>query len=163
MDLTLAGWLLAAAIVLHMLEEVIWLPPWSQTAGAWHPPVGRGEFGLSAAVVVLLAVLLAWASQAGGRESLGAYLLAAFSAVMFLNFFVPHAGAALQLRRYAPGLLTSAALVVPASLNFVQQAMAQGYVSALPFLLAAAGATVLVAVVWPRLVGLARRVLRQAR
>ena len=29
-------WLFPAAITVHNLEEAIWLPAWSRTAGRWH-------------------------------------------------------------------------------------------------------------------------------
>ena len=34
------GWLFAIVTAAHNLEEAIWLPNWSRTAGRWHHPRG---------------------------------------------------------------------------------------------------------------------------
>jgi len=158
-----AWWLMPAAFAVHMLDEIIWLPPWSLTAGGWHPPVGRRAFTFASVVVVVLAFLAAWAGAVGGRQSVGVYLMAGVAVLMLVNLFVPHVGAALQLRRYAPGLLTSALLMAPISLLFIWQALSQGYISLLPFIGAAAGVVAGAAVFWPRLFGLGRRLLGVAQ
>ena len=157
--MTPAWWLLPAAMTLHMLEEVIWLPPWSQTAGAWHPVVGRRAFSFASAVAVALFFGAAWAGQVGGRESLSAYLVAGLAVLMLVNFFVPHAGAAFQQRAYAPGIVTSALVMVPVSLYLIQQSLTLGIISPLPFIAAAASVVGVAAVFWPWLFGLGRRLL----
>lgn len=154
--MTFTWWLLPAAMLLHMLEEVIWLPLWSQTAGAWHPVVGGRAFSFASAVVVVLFAAAAWAAQLGGRESLGAYLTAGLAVLMLINFFVPHAGAALHLRTYAPGIITSAFVMVPVSLFVIQQALAQGFISILLFVGASVVTVGVAAVIWPWLLGLGR-------
>ena len=68
---------------------------------------------------------------------MGAYLVAGLAALMVVNFFVPHAGAALKLRAYAPGLITSALVMVPVSLYVIQQALAHSYISFVLFVPAA--------------------------
>ena len=45
MDFILIAWLFALVVTLHNLEEAIWLPDWSQTAGRWHSPVSRNLSG----------------------------------------------------------------------------------------------------------------------
>jgi hypothetical protein len=152
-------WLLPAALAVHMLEEIIWLPAWSQSAGGWHPPVGRREFTFASMLVVGLGLLAAFAAEWSGPGGWGAYLATGLAAVMVVNFFVPHAGAALQLRRYAPGLASSALLMVPASLYLIQRALALDYVSPLPFIAMAIGTPVIAAYLWPKLFVLGRRLV----
>ena len=76
-----------------------------------------------------------------------------------VNFFVPHAGAAFQQRAYAPGIVTSALVMVPASLYLIQQSLTLGIISPLPFIAAAASVVGVAAVCWPWLFGLGRRLL----
>jgi len=44
MEFNLLIWLFALAITVHNIEEEIWLPAWSKTAGWFHYPVGIVEF-----------------------------------------------------------------------------------------------------------------------
>jgi len=49
-------WLFAAAVTLHNLEEVVWLPRWSHTAGKWHYPVGSFEFRFAVISLTMLVI-----------------------------------------------------------------------------------------------------------
>ncbi len=150
-------WLMPAAFAVHMLDEMIWLPRWSLTAGGWHAPVGRREFAFASVVVVALVFVAAGAGALGGRESVGVYLMAGVAVLMVVNFFVPHAGSAFQTRRYAPGILTSAFIMVPVSALFIWQVLTHGYILWLPFIAAATGVLLGAAIFWPKLFGLGRR------
>ena len=59
-------WLFPAAITVHNLEEAIWLPGWSRTAGEWHAGVGAFEFRFAVAVLTALAWVVTGLSLHGG-------------------------------------------------------------------------------------------------
>ena len=106
-------WLFPVAITIHNLEEAIWLPKWSQTAGKWHAGVDAFDFRFAVAVLTALAwVATAW-SVWGGPGSIGAYCFGGYVAAMLLNVLLPHLAATVGLRRYAPGLATALLLNAP--------------------------------------------------
>ena len=142
-------WLLPIALTIHNLEEAIWRPAWSRTAGVWHPAVGAGEFRF--AIVVLTAGVygITYASVTGGKESVGVYLLAGTASVLLGNVVVPHVAATLLLRRYAPGVVTAVALNLPLTLYLLRRAFREEYISRKRFGIAAGAAVVSAAAMLP--------------
>jgi len=63
MSFPLLSWLFAVAITIHNLEEALWLPAWSQSAGRWHHPVGAREFRFAVGVLTTLAYIAACLSN----------------------------------------------------------------------------------------------------
>ena len=146
-------WLFALAVSSHMLEEIIWLPAWSQEAGRWHVPVQRGEF--TAATLLFLAVFYLSVVDAikGGP---GLYLTAGFAVVMIFNILLPHLGATVAQRRYAPGLATAVAFNLPAASAFLIALSREEHADTGRFLLGTAVALFGALVIWPRLFQLGR-------
>ena len=128
MDFPLLSWLFAVAITLHNLEEALWLPGWSQSAGRWHHPVGAREFRFAVGVLTALAYVAAYLSVVSGKETLGAYFIAGYALAMLLNVFFPHLLATLIMRRYAPGTATALLLNLPVTLLLLYQGVLQGYI-----------------------------------
>ncbi len=128
MSFSLLSWLFAAAITLHNLEEALWLPRWSQSAGRWHHPVGEREFRFAVGVLTAIAYIAACLSVLGGKESKGAYLIAGYALTMLLNVFFPHLLATLIMRRYAPGTATSLLLNLPITVLLLYQGLQQSYI-----------------------------------
>lgn len=120
------SWLFVGAVAAHNLEEAIWLPAWSQTAGRWHRSVGSAEFRFAVLVLTLLAVFAAWLATVQGKGSLGAYLVAGYALAMLLNVLVPHLLATLFLRRYMPGTATALLLILPVTLGLLREAIRDG-------------------------------------
>ncbi len=112
------------AITLHNLEEAAWLPQWSRDAGRIHKPVEPNEFRFAVVIVTLLAYLATFAAVAAPESRLARLCFFGFLGVMIFNAFVPHLLAAVALRRYAPGLLTGLALLVPINGVILAQAFA---------------------------------------
>ena len=156
------AWLFALAVTLHMIEEVIWLPAWSQNAGKWHEPVGRRAIAFATAVMLLFLYAVAFLASAARPEAASIYLLCGLALVMIVNLVIPHLGAAITQRRYAPGLGTSLFLVVPMSAVLLWQAFASDLISLPRYWLAALGMLVGTAAIWPALFRLGRRLLGQA-
>ena len=145
------AWLFAIAVTVHMAEEVIWLPAWSQNSGKWHEPVSRRAFVFATAVMLLFLYPVTFLASTAPAESLSIYLLCGLALAMIVNLFVPHLGATITRRRYSPGLVTSLLLVTPLSAALLWQAFAQALVSTPGYWLAAGGMLFVAAVIWPAL------------
>jgi hypothetical protein len=130
-------WLLPAAVTLHMIEEIIWLPAWSQTAGFWHGPVRWGQFAFASAVLVGLTFVLTWAAVRSGRESVAVYLAMGLALTMLINVVYPHVGATIHLGRYGPGLVTGLFINLPVMSFLLWWAVREAYITGPTFLLAA--------------------------
>jgi hypothetical protein len=57
--------LFPVAITVHNLDEAVWLPAWSRTAGRWHVGVGAFEFRLAVAVLTALAWVVTGSAFSG--------------------------------------------------------------------------------------------------
>jgi len=128
MSFPLLSWLFAIAITLHNLEEALWLPRWSQSAGRWHHPVGAREFRFAVGVLTALAYVTAGLSVVGGKETVGTYFIAGYALAMFMNVFFPHLLATLIMRRYAPGTATALLLNLPVTVLLLYLGFQQGYI-----------------------------------
>jgi len=134
MTFALMTWLFVVAVAAHNLEEAIWLPGWSQSAGRWHPAVTAIEFRF--AVVVLTAFAAATAALANwqGKGSVGAYLVTGYALAMLLNVIFPHILATLALRRYTPGIVTAILAILPATTGLIWSAFRENFVELHRFL-----------------------------
>ena len=141
-------WLLPAAVTLHMIEEMIWLPEWSKTAGKWHKPVTPRQFAFAS--IALLVILFAFA-LAASRSVVGsvfAYVTAGLALTFLLNIYQPHIGSMLELKRYPPGLVTGLLFNLPLMPLIIWQAVSDGYINGLLFLVLAVPLVVVSALGW---------------
>lgn len=129
--------MLPIAVTIHDLEEAVWFPAWSLSAGAWQGPVDPGQFRVAVAMFTGLVWVVTYASVRGGRESLGAYLMSGTALTMLLNVFFPHLGATVFQRAYAPGVVTAVLLNLPVTLYLLRRAFEERHVSKTRFAVAA--------------------------
>jgi uncharacterized protein with HXXEE motif len=106
-------WLFPIAFAIHNIEEALWFPEWSRSAGRFHRGVGTFEFTFAVIVLTLVSVIITTVFAVRGRLSVASEMFFAFNLGMLLNVFVPHLAATIALRRYCPGLLTGVVLLVP--------------------------------------------------
>lgn len=116
-----AAWLFATAFALHNLEEAIFLPKWSRTAGWWSITVDPFAFRFAVSIISIVALFVA----AHADMALGVYILCGFAGTMIFNTFIPHLAATLVMRRYAPGAATGFLLVLPTATLLLREAFAQ--------------------------------------
>ncbi|MCG8335952.1 MAG: HXXEE domain-containing protein [Proteobacteria bacterium] len=121
-------WLFPVAISFHNLEEAVWLPQWSENAGRWQKRVEAGSFRFAVVVLTLLAYLVSALTVWGGKQSLGAYLLAGYALAMLLNVVMPHLAACVALKKYAPGTGTAIAFNLPVTFLLLRQMILQNYI-----------------------------------
>lgn len=131
-------WLLPAAVTLHMIEEMIWLPAWSQTAGSWHIPVSPAQFAFASIVLLLLTYALTAVAVRAGRGSAAVYLAAGLALTLLLNVYFPHVGSTIDLGRYGPGVVTAVLINLPLMPYLIWRGVRDGYLNGRRFLLLAA-------------------------
>lgn len=120
-------WAFPAVFAIHNIEEALWLPRFSQTAGKYHKPVGSFEFAFALVVLTVLATVITSALYATGRQSIPCYLFFAFNFGMLVNVFFPHLAATIALRRYCPGLATGIVLLAPTTVYLLWYGYGNGY------------------------------------
>ena len=106
-------WLFPIALTIHNIEEALYLPEWSKSAGRYHKPVGAFEFRFALIIITALAIIITFLFYQSGRQSIACYLFFAYNFGMLFNVFFPHLIATVVLKKYAPGLLTGLILNLP--------------------------------------------------
>ena len=106
-------WLFPLAFAVHNIEEALFLPGWSKSAGRFHKPVGEFEFVFALVVLTTASVVITVLAGSAGKQTLPSYLFFAFNFGMLVNVFYPHLTATIVLKRYCPGLFTGVLFLVP--------------------------------------------------
>lgn len=120
-------WIVTAAITLHNIEEVIWLPAWSQKGtDKWRRPVDASEFRFAVTVLTGLLFFIALLASIFGTTSIWNYLFAAYALGQSINILMPHLVTTIVSRKYAPGLLTGLLFVWPMSLLYLYDVFTVG-------------------------------------
>lgn len=154
-------WLFPAVVTLHNLEEAIWLPAWSQTAGRWFSPVAPQAFRFAVAILTILAWLVAWMAIRSGQQSLWAYAALGSMVATLINAVAPHLALSVVTHHYMPGLATSLLLNVPALSFLVWLVFKQDYVSGMKASLACVIVPLLLLLSIPLLFRLGKAVTRR--
>jgi hypothetical protein len=119
-------WVLAISETLHNIEEAIWLPAWSHTAGMWHPSVTAFEFRFAVIATTLLFYGVIWYfSRYGTNASI--YLLGGALVIILFNVFIPHLIATIALSQYAPGAISGILFNIPVTLYLLRRGMREGF------------------------------------
>lgn len=130
-------WLVPILITVHNLEEAVYMPavltkrnsaipPFLQ---GLLPPITYGQFLLALLIVTLFPYLIAWfANREREQTGAGMLLLLSVQAMMLVNVFA-HAGMALLVRGYAPGVVTAIAINLPFSIYLLRRAIRERWVS----------------------------------
>ncbi len=121
-------WLFCGAITLHNLEETIFLPAWSQSAGPWHRPVNAFEFRFAVIVLTLIAYLLAFLCQVESVAGFCRYLISGYALAMMLNVFFPHLVATIVMKNYTPGLATGLIFNLPVTTLLILSALKEDFI-----------------------------------
>ena len=51
-------WLFPIAFTIHNIEEALWLPAFSKSAGKFHKPVNSFEFAFALIILTLLSIII---------------------------------------------------------------------------------------------------------
>lgn len=127
-DFTVLSWIFAIAITVHNIEEAIWLPQWSLSAGRWHHPVDPKVFRFAVLILTLFACVCSILASIGEKHSIGAYLISGYAFAMLLNVVFPHLVASFALKKYTPGLITALIFNLPITVSLLYCAVQEGYI-----------------------------------
>ncbi|MFP7492674.1 HXXEE domain-containing protein [Terribacillus saccharophilus] len=100
------------AFTLHNIEEALFLPAWSNTS-RFQKTVEPKVFYFAVSIVTLVAYSIGILFLMWPENKLMIYLQTGLIGAMLINVIFPHTAAAIVERRYAPGILTGAVLLLP--------------------------------------------------
>ncbi len=106
-------WLFPISFALHNIEEALWFPAFSKSAGKFHKPVDTFEFTFAVIILTLFSIVITFLFFINGKQSFACYLYFAFNFGMLINVFFPHLVATIVLNKYCPGLLTGILFLIP--------------------------------------------------
>ena len=122
-------WLFPVVIVLHNLEEALWLPGWANRTGFWRTPISPRVFRFVVAVLTALALAVTWLSARSGAQAPWTYLMFGCMVAALANALYPHLALSIARRSYMPGTATAAALNLPVVSFLVASALSERQVS----------------------------------
>jgi len=124
-------WLFPVAVLLHNVEEAIWMPGWELRHAVQLPvrPPGALEMRVALVVLTVAAFVVTYLSVRRGPASLWAYLTFGYIIAMLANVFVPHVPAAIFFRGYAPGVVTAVLVNFPVMTLLAVRAVRDGWAS----------------------------------
>jgi len=121
-------WLFPVAFALHNIEEAIWMPSFSKTAGRFARPVNSFEFIFAVIILTILSAIITELFFLNGKESFFCNLYFAFNLAMLLNVFFPHISATIALKKYCPGLLTGLTFLAPVTIYVLYYGYTNGFI-----------------------------------
>jgi hypothetical protein len=121
-------WVFPVVIILHNMEEAIWLPGWSKQTGFWRTPVSPGAFRFAAAVLTALPLAVTWLSAKSGGQTLWTYLMFGYMVAVLANA-VSHVAISIATRSYMPGVGTAVVVNLPVLSFLVASALAERQIS----------------------------------
>ena len=125
------GWLVACAIVVHNIEEMLWLPAWTAKPDHWMTPLVPHEFGFAALVLSAFVIVLSAALSLDFHAHIMLPIFTGYAVAMVANALVPHLALSIKTRSYMPGTATGLFLVLPAGLAFVNVLLDNGQMNVL--------------------------------
>jgi hypothetical protein len=153
------SWLFTISITVHNIEEAIWLPKWSASAGRWHHPVEPRLFRFAVLILTILAYVAAILASIGEKQSIGAYLITGYALSMLLNVLFPHIIATFALKKYAPGLITALLLNLPTASALLYVAVIEGYIDLNTFFYSGPLVTIIILGLIPILFAFGKKIL----
>ena len=101
------------AVIIHNIEEALWLPQWSKYAKKYQKEIKPYEFHFAVLIITALALLVTCGILFFPENFLAESLYFGFFGMMILNAFFPHLILTIVLKKYAPGTITAIILNVP--------------------------------------------------
>lgn len=133
------GWLFAFAVVLHNLEEMIWLPAWTKNVQHWAEPLVPFAFRFAALVLSAFAIGLALAISLEFHSNRYLALLVGYAVAMSVNAIAPHLIFTIKTGSYMPGTATGLLVVMPAGVALVKAVLDGHHMDGMAVLLWGAG------------------------
>lgn len=147
------------AITLHNAEEALWLPQWSKHAKKFHKPVNKDEFRFAVIIITLLAYLASCAFMFFPKVLICKYFYFGFLGAMIINIFSPHLIATAVLRKYCPGLITGAFLMMPCNSMIIWYSINNRIINSYEIAISTVVVGILLLVLIPVLFNLGRKLI----
>lgn len=107
--------LLPIVVTIHNLEELLWLPQWSQS-GKGPAIINAVPFTYSVVFITLLIWVLWYLHFFNNRKSIPHKMFVGYAGAMFLNIFFPHIVGSIIYREILPGTATAILCITPTTL-----------------------------------------------
>lgn len=120
--------LLAVALTVHNIEEVLWLPAWASRHGFWPAKDGTIRFRGALLVLTFAVLFLAGMSARTGPRSPWTLFMLGTAAVVWANVFIPHLTLSLKTHSIMPGTATGVFFCLPVSSLLLASALREGVV-----------------------------------
>ncbi len=105
---------------LHNIEEALWLPEWSKSAGRYQKEISANGFRFAVIIITALGYLVTFQYFIFSETYMFSKLLyLSFVAMMVLNVILPHLLLTIIMGKYAPGLITGVLLNLPIGLYLI--------------------------------------------
>ncbi|HCQ89909.1 MULTISPECIES: HXXEE domain-containing protein [unclassified Clostridium] len=101
------------SITLHNIEEALWIPRWSRYTQKFGKQVSGDEFHFAVLVITILAYLATGLFIFFPQNLILKYFFFGFMGAMIFNVVFPHLILTIILKKYSPGLITGALLIMP--------------------------------------------------
>ena len=101
------------ALIIHNIEEALWLPKWSNYAVKFYKEVKPYEFHFAVLIITALGLLSVSLIMLFPAIIIFKYIYFGFYGMMIFNAFFPHLISTIALKKYAPGTVTALLLNVP--------------------------------------------------
>jgi Protein of unknown function with HXXEE motif len=157
LPLAVLGWLFTLGVLLHNMEEALYLPTWSSHGSKWRMPVEARIFRLAAVIFSALLVILTTIASFSHSQSIAAYLMSGYVLAMLLNVLAPHLLATLFTRSYMPGTVTAVLLNLPLGLLYLHRALSEHNIEPRTFFWAGPATVAAIVAAIPALFALARK------
>ncbi len=128
MSLLALGWIFTAAVVIHNLEEALFLPAW-QAQNRKFQLVNARQFRLSVSLISLVFIGIALMFTFGHESGVTLSIMSGFVIAMMINSIVPHGLLSLVTRTYMPGTATGLALVFPLGYLFISETLHNEFIT----------------------------------
>lgn len=137
------------ALLLHNIEEALWLPGWSKNGGRFHREVAPHAFHFAVLIITILAFLASSLIILYPESDLFRFIYFGFLGAMMINVLFPHLAATIALRRYMPGLFTGLFLLLPVNMLIMVTAIRYQIIDWTRILIATAGMGIILLALLP--------------
>ena len=131
-------WLVPFVLALHNAEEALTMPRWvmgnlpliKSRLPAWiEIQFTPTQLLLSLVLATVVPFIVTLVCIDGERKSKKLFLLMLLQMIIFINVFIPHITASIQMRQYNPGVVTAVCFNLPFSLYFFRRAYREEYIA----------------------------------
>ena len=123
------------SLTLHNLEEVLWLPKWTEKNNLLKRSIDPREFIFAILIITIFAYLSTFFAKVFDVNWFWKHIFYGYIGAMIMNIIFYHLLSTIILREYLPGLLTGVLIVVPINSSIIYQTFRNNNLRWLEFIL----------------------------